>query len=289
MSKLKKSSPNKFGVTEAVMIATLLYKVGSGIANNKKRQDALAKAGELERDLTKQMDAMRDYDFRVQNPYEDIDVTTKAQEVAANQQTQQAADILANLAPVAGAGATASLATSIAKQGSAAAAKLQGRMAQQEFQLQQRAASAQLAIDRGVKQQEFNRDAALMNMQMYRAAGEYAQATQYGKAAQQDFSDAVTVAGQAAEGDYGITKETTTANEEVNTDPQSIFSNPTGARDGSGGIAPGQQFVSPFDPNSMSPIEDRFNEEEVARSNDNPIGTGALYNDFDFDSQFTMV
>ncbi len=210
MNKLKKDSPNKW-VMEAVMIAGALYKIGSGIVNNKKRKDSLEKAQELDDQLQTQMQAMRDYDFRVQNPYEDIDVTTKAQEVAANQQTQQAADILANLAPVAGAGATAALATSIAKQGSAAAAKLQGRMAQQEFQLQQRAAGAQLAIDRGVKQQEFNRDAALMNMQMYRAAGEYAQAAQFGQAAQEDFTTGVELGAMAAQGlDDKITKTTTT-------------------------------------------------------------------------------
>jgi hypothetical protein len=217
MNKLKKDSPNKW-VMEAVMIAATIYNVVSGISNNKKRKDSLAKAQELDNQLQGQMDAMRDYDFRVQNPYEDIDVTTKAQEVAANQQTQQAADILANLAPVAGAGATAALATSIAKQGSAAAAKLQGRMAQQEFQLQQRAAGAQLAIDRGVKQQEFNRDAALMNMQMYRAAGEYAQAAQFGQAAQDNFTSAVETGTYAAQGlDDKITKTTTTERQTDNT------------------------------------------------------------------------
>ncbi len=200
------------------MIAGALYKIGSGISNNIKRKESLIKAQELDDQLQTQMQAMRDYDFRVQNPYEDIDVTTKAQEVAANQQTQQAADILANLAPVAGAGATAALATSIAKQGSAAAAKLQGRMAQQEFQLQQRAAGAQLAIDRGVKQQEFNRDAALMNMQMYRAAGEYAQAAQFGQAAQEDFSTATQLGAIGAQGlDDKITKTTTTEQQKDNT------------------------------------------------------------------------
>jgi len=217
MNKLKKSSPNKF-VVEAFMVAATLYQIGSGIANARKRNDALARANELDKQLEGQMDAMRDYDFRVQNPYEDVDVTTKAQEVAANQQTQQAADILANLAPVAGAGATAALATSIAKQGSAAAAKLQGRMAQQEFQLQQRAAGAQLAIDRGVKQQEFNRDAALMNMQMYRAAGEYAQATQFGQAAQADFQGAAQTGIKAVQGiDDLIDKKTTTEPQPGNT------------------------------------------------------------------------
>ena len=236
MSKLKKDSPNKW-VATAVMIAATLYQVGSGIANNAKRQKALRRAGDLDRELQGQMDAMRDYDFRVQNPYEDIDVTTKAQEVAANQQTQQAADILANLAPVAGAGATASLATSIAKQGSAAAAKLQGRMAQQEFQLQQKAAGAQLAIDRGVKQQEFSRDAALMNMQMYRAAGEYAQAAQFGQAAQANFASAVETGSAAVQSMPDIKKTTTTNFEE---------------------IAPDQKFESGFDPNYMEPAENRF-------------------------------
>jgi len=199
MNKLKKSSPNKELMT-AVMIAATLYQVGSSIANNKRRKDAEARANALDAELENQMQAMRDYDFRVQNPYEDVDVTTKAQEVAANQQTQQAADILARLAPIAGAGATASLATAIAKQGSVEASKLQGKMEQQEFQLQQRAAGAQLAIDRGVKQQEFNRDAALMNMQMYRAAGEYAQAAQYGQAAREDLRGAIKTGIKAAEG-----------------------------------------------------------------------------------------
>jgi len=197
MNKLKKDSPNKW-VQAAVMIGATLFQVGRGISQDSKRRKAESRARELDKDLEAQMNTMRDYDFRVQNPYEDIDVTTKAQEVAANQQTQQAADILANLAPIAGAGATASLATSIAKQGSASAAKLQGKMEQQEFQLQQRAAGAQLAIDRGVKQQEFNRDAALMNMQLYRAAGEYAQAAQYGQAASDSFKGAVTTGIKAA-------------------------------------------------------------------------------------------
>ena len=73
-------------------------------------------------------------------------------------------------------GSTAALATSIAKQGSAQASKLAGQMSQAEFKLQQQSAKAQLAIDQSIKQQEFNRDAAIMNMQMYRAAGEYGMA-----------------------------------------------------------------------------------------------------------------
>ena len=78
-------------------------------------------------------------------------------------------------------GSTAALATSIAKQGSAQAAKLSGQMSQAEFKLQQRSAKAQLAIDQSIKQQEFNRDAAIMNMQMYRAAGEYGAAASLGQ------------------------------------------------------------------------------------------------------------
>jgi len=214
MNKLKKDSPNKW-VQAAVMIGATLYQVGRGISQDSKRRKAESRARKLDKDLERQTNAMRDYDFRVQNPYEDIDVTTKAQEVAANQQTQQAADILANLAPIAGAGATASLATSIAKQGSASAAKLQGKMEQQEFQLQQRAAGAQLAIDRDIKQQEFNRDAALMNMQMYRAAGEYAQAAQYGQAASDSFKGAVTTGIQAAGAVDGLVDKNIEQGEEI--------------------------------------------------------------------------
>ena len=97
-------------------------------------------------------------------------------------------------------------------------------MEQQEFQLQQRAAGAQLAIDRNIKQQEFNRDAALMNMQMYRAAGEYAQAAQYGQAAREDLRGAITTGIKAAEGvDDLIDKEVTVADETFNAGARGAF------------------------------------------------------------------
>ena len=158
-----KAIPLLLGIT---MGLGSLFSIGMGIAGLKRAKEARERARELDRQLQKQQDDMARFDFRVQNPYEDIDVTTKAQQVAQDAQTQQAADILATLAPTATMGSTAALATSIAKQGSSQAAKLAGQMSQAEFKLQQQSAKAQLAIDQSVKQQEFNRDAAIMNMQM---------------------------------------------------------------------------------------------------------------------------
>jgi len=179
----KKDSPYKaIPLALGVMMGvSSLVSIFGGISQMKQAREARERARKLDAELAEQQDQMRKFDFRVQNPYEDIDVTTKAQQVAQDAQTQQARDILGTLAPTATMGSTAALATSIAKQGSAQAAKLSGQMSQAEFKLQQRSAKAQLAIDQSIKQQEFNRDAAIMNMQMYRAAGEYGAAASLGQ------------------------------------------------------------------------------------------------------------
>ena len=179
----KKDSPYKaipLALGIAMGVSSLVSIIG-GVSQMNQARLARIRARQLDAELAEQQDQMRKFDFRVQNPYEDIDVTTKAQQVAQDAQTQQARDILGTLAPTATMGSTAALATSIAKQGSAQAAKLSGQMSQAEFKLQQQSAKAQLAIDQSVKQQEFNRDAAIMNMQMYRAAGEYGAAASLGQ------------------------------------------------------------------------------------------------------------
>ena len=179
----KKDSPYKaipLALGIAMGVSSLVSIIG-GVSQLQQAREARARARQLDAQLAEQQDQMKKFDFRVQNPYEDIDVTTKAQQVAQDAQTQQARDILGTLAPTATMGSTAALATSIAKQGSAQAAKLSGQMSQAEFKLQQQSAKAQLAIDQSVKQQEFNRDAAIMNMQMYRAAGEFGAAASLGQ------------------------------------------------------------------------------------------------------------
>ena len=179
----KKDSPYKaipLAIGIAMGVSSLVSIIG-GVSQMNQARDARARARQLDAQLQEQQDQMKKFDFRIQNPYEDIDVTTKAQQVAQDAQTQQARDILGTLAPTATMGSTAALATSIAKQGSAQAAKLSGQMSQAEFNLQQQSAKAQLAIDQNVKQQEFNRDAAIMNMQMYRAAGEFGAAASLGQ------------------------------------------------------------------------------------------------------------
>ena len=183
-----KAIPLALGI---MMGVSSLMSIGQGIFSMGQAKKARERARELDKQLQKQQDNMAKFDFRIQNPYEDIDVTTKAQKVAQDAQTQQARDILGALAPTASMGSSAALATSIAKQGSASAAKLAGQMSQAEFKLQQQSAKAQLAIDQGVKQQEFNRDAAIMNMQMYRAAGEYGMAAQYGQQGMQGIMSGV--------------------------------------------------------------------------------------------------
>ena len=195
----KKGSPYKMPLAIGIMMAvSALASMGMGYSQMRQGSKARKRAQILDKELENQQDAMSKFDFRVQNPYEDIDVTTKAQKVAQDAQTQQARDILGTLAPTASMGSTAALATSIAKQGSAQASKLAGKMSQAEFKLQQQAAKAQLAIDQSVKQQEFNRDAAIMNMQMYRAAGEYGAAAALSQQGMEAMSTGVQGLGEAA-------------------------------------------------------------------------------------------
>ena len=141
----KKDSPYKaIPLALGIMMGvSSLVSIVGGVSQMSQARAARERARRLDAELAEQQDQMRKFDFRVQNPYEDIDVTTKAQQVAQDAQTQQARDILGTLAPTATMGSTAALATSIAKQGSAQASKLAGQMSQAEFKLQQQSAKAQ--------------------------------------------------------------------------------------------------------------------------------------------------
>ena len=207
----EKNSPYKMPVTLGIIMGiSALASIGMGASQMRQGNKARQRGQILDKELQNQQDAMSKFDFRVQNPYEDIDVTTKAQKVAQDAQTQQARDILGALAPTASMGSTAALATSIAKQGSAQAAKLAGQMSQAEFKLQQQSAKAQQAIDQSTKTQEFNRDAAIMNMQMYRAAGEYGAAAALGQQGIEAISAGVQGLGEAAGAIEGAVDTTTT-------------------------------------------------------------------------------
>jgi len=157
----KKQSPMKLAPLAAMAIVSGVkagVDIFSGFAAKRKAQKDLKKQ---QAELDKRMSAYENFDFRIQNPYEDLTVSTEGQRLANEQMTQQSADTLQSLkAGTTGAGA-ASLATAISRQGAANARAAQASTAQQEARNQQLIMGAQGQIDQNVKQQNFGRTETL--------------------------------------------------------------------------------------------------------------------------------
>ena len=157
----KKESPMKLAPLAAMAIVSGVkagVDIFSGFAAKRKAQKDLKKQ---QAELDKSMSAYENFDFRIQNPYEDLTVSTEGQKLANEQMTQQSANTLQSLkAGTTGAGA-ASLATAISRQGASNARAAQASTANQEAANQRLAAGAQEQIDQNVKQQNFGRTETL--------------------------------------------------------------------------------------------------------------------------------
>ena len=195
-----KKSPLKFIDPMTAMLVISVGKgiydmVSGGIKSSKARKDK--KLAQEAYDIRKQ--AYEDFDFNIQNPYEDIDLSTKAQELAQNEQSQQLANTLQSLKAGAGSSGGAALATSIARASAAAGQRAQAVTEQREMQMQQVAAQAQLEIDATQRQFELSRMSNLMKSDMNALlAAQQAQA-----AGQQQFAEGI--GGVAAAGlQYGM-------------------------------------------------------------------------------------
>ena len=157
----KKQSPMKLAPLAAMAIVSGVkagVDIFSGFAAKRKAQADLKKQ---QAELDKRMAAYENFDFRIQNPYEDLTVSTEGQRLANEQMTQQSADTLQSLkAGTTGAGAAA-LATAISRQGAANARAAQASTANQEAASQRLAARAQGQIDQNVKEANFGRTETL--------------------------------------------------------------------------------------------------------------------------------
>jgi len=199
MSKNKKS-PLKLADPMTAMLVLSAGKgiydmISGGIKSSRAKEDK--ELAQEAYDIRKQ--AYEDFDFNIQNPYEDIDLSTKAQEIAQESQSQQLATTLQSLKAGAGTSGSAALATSIARASAAAGQKAQAVTEQREMQMQERAAKAQLSIDASERQFELSRMSNLMKSDMNTLmAAQQAQA-----AGQQQFAQGL--GGLAAAGlQYGM-------------------------------------------------------------------------------------
>ena len=152
-----KKSPMKLAPLAAMAIAGAVQGGVQMFSGIRQRRNARAELKKQQAELDKRMAAYENFDFRVQNPYEDLTVPTEGQRLANEQIAQQTADTLGAMrAGTTGAGAAA-LATAISRQGVANARAAQASTAQQEARNQQLMLGAQFRIDQNVKQQEQGR------------------------------------------------------------------------------------------------------------------------------------
>ena len=113
---------------------------------------------------------LRDFDFSVENPYEDMTVNLQAAQMQQQGLAQQQADILAGLRGAGGGAGAAALATGLARQASKARAAISADLGQQEQQLAQKTAEAQFKIDQEVRRKEYGRMESILGIEMQQLA-----------------------------------------------------------------------------------------------------------------------
>ena len=159
-----KKSPMKLGPAGALALAQGI-KAGVQIFQGfQQRADAKRALEDAETLAENRMRSYENFDFRIQNPYEDLTASTQAQQLANQQQAQQQANTLARLQQGATGAGAASLATAIARQGAKQAQAAQALTAKQEAANQRLAASAQLKIDAAVNAKEQRRQEVLTSL-----------------------------------------------------------------------------------------------------------------------------
>ena len=164
MTENKKSPMKALSAAAALALAQGI-KAGVQIFQGfQQRADARGALDDAETLAENRMRSYENFDFRIQNPYEDLTASTEAQQLANQQQAQQQANTLARLQQGATGAGAASLATAIARQGAKQAQAAQALTAKQEAANERLAAGAQLKIDAAVSAKEQRRQEVLTSL-----------------------------------------------------------------------------------------------------------------------------
>lgn len=137
--------PISMGAAAAQAVGGLVKSVGSLFGGRKRRREQRAAAAELANQKQKyeQLDTSNPY-ANMTNPYENLTVNTQAADFAAQQNSQNAANIMSGMAAAAGGGGIAALAQSMANSQAQQAQQASASLAQQESKNQQLAASGEM-------------------------------------------------------------------------------------------------------------------------------------------------
>ena len=152
--------------------------VGSLIGGGKRRREQRAAQREMARNKLKyeQLDTSNPY-ANITNPFENLTVNTQAADFAAQQSSQNAANIMSGLAASAGGGGIAALAQSMANAQNQQAQQASASIAQQEQRNQSLAAQGEMkrqqliaAGESQSQQREASKTATLLGMSQQRLA-----------------------------------------------------------------------------------------------------------------------
>ena len=113
---------------------------------------------------------LKDFDFSVENPYEDMTVNLQAAQTQQQGLAQQQADILAGLRGAGGGAGAAALATGLARQAAKSQQAISADLGQQEQQLDKKTAEAQYKIDKEIRRKEDGRMETMLGIEMQQLA-----------------------------------------------------------------------------------------------------------------------
>jgi len=162
----------------AQAVGGVIKTVGSLFGGGKRRREQRAAAAELaqRKEKYEQLDTSNPY-ANITNPFENLTVNTQAADFAAQQNSQNAANIMSGMAAAAGGGGIAALAQSMANSQAQATQQASASLAQQESQNQQLAAQGEfkrqsmIAAGEQVSQQrETDKQETLLGMAQQRKA-----------------------------------------------------------------------------------------------------------------------
>ena len=162
----------------AQAVGGVIKTVGSLFGGGKRRREQRRAAAELaqRKEKYEQLDTSNPY-ANITNPFENLTVNTQAADFAAQQNSQNAANIMSGRAAAAGGGGIAALAQSMANSQAQATQQASASLAQQESQNQQLAAQGEfkrqsmIAAGEQVSQQrEADKQETLLGMAQQRKA-----------------------------------------------------------------------------------------------------------------------
>jgi len=160
------ASPLKAELNPIAAVAAGVQAVAGVVGGIAERRKAEKDRKVAQAEMDKRQASYEGMDFRQQNVYDDLTVSTQAQQLANEAQTQTAADTLGAMRGAAGGGGAAAMATAMARQSAKSAQQAAVTTATQEQANQKLQMGEQSRINKSVQDKELDRTSTLLSMSM---------------------------------------------------------------------------------------------------------------------------